>query len=134
MKRRALAVGLLALAAGSVPAGEPPIKVARQTEPGREVLVRGFAEFNRDCTLRHVQTITVIDAPAHGRVDTRPGVVTIGPNWVGSAACEGKKLDGVRVFYVPEAGYVGTDRFVFEVGYQSNRAVRAEIEVTVAPK
>jgi hypothetical protein len=134
MKRRAVIACVIALAAGATYADEPPIKVARRTEPGREVLIRGFAEFHGNCTLRRVQTITVVDAPAHGRVETRPGVVTIGPNWVGNGACEGTKLDGVQVFYVPAAGYTGSDRFSFDVGYQSNRKVRAEVEVSIAPK
>lgn len=117
--------------AGVAMAGEPPIQVTRVTEPGREVLIRGFAEFNGNCTLRHVQTITVVTPPANGRIETRPGEVTIGPNWVGSGACEGTKLQGVRVFYVPNAGFAGSDKAMLEIGYQANRRVRAEVDVTV---
>ena len=106
--------------------------LARKTAAGREVLVRGFAEFGADCKLRHVQTITVVDAPAHGRVEQRPGVVTIGDNWVGDKSCAGARLDGVQVFYIPDDGYVGNDRFSFDVGYASHRTVRARVDVDVA--
>ena len=106
--------------------------LARKTAPGREVLVRGFAEFDGDCRLKHVQTIRVTEAPAHGRVEQRPGVVTIGDNWVGSKACTGTKLDGVQVFYIPEEGYVGADRFAIDVEYLSHRTVHAKVDVTVA--
>ena len=54
------AVAALVLAGwfGAASADELPIQVRRTTESGREVLIRGFAEFNGNCTLRHVQTIT----------------------------------------------------------------------------
>ena len=134
MKTRVVLAALALAAAAAAIADEPPIQVRRTTEPGREVLIRGFAEFNGNCTLRHVQTVTVIGPPANGRIETRPGEVTIGPNWVGGTACEGTKLPGVRVVYVPNEGFVGSDRMVLEVGYQSNRKVRAEVEVVVRAK
>ena len=54
---------------------------------------------------------------AAARVETRPGDVVIGPNWVGGAHCEGTKLRGVQVFYVPAPGFTGTDHFSLDVGY-----------------
>ena len=131
---RTLAAIALAGLLGAASADELPIHVKRVTEPGREVLIRGFAEFNGNCTLRHVQTITVITPPASGRIETRPGEVTIGPNWVGNASCEGTKLQGVRVFYVPNEGFTGSDKALLEIGYQSNRKVRAEVELVVRSK
>ncbi|MEP7102721.1 MAG: hypothetical protein ABI781_19565 [Burkholderiales bacterium] len=131
---KTIAAIVLAGLLGAASADETPIQVKRVTEPGREVLIRGFAEFNGNCTLRHVQTIRVVTPPANGRIETRPGEVTIGPNWVGNASCEGTKLPGVRVFYVPNEGFVGADRAVLEIGYQSNRRVRAEVDVTVRGK
>jgi|GEM_PF-2313749 len=105
--------------------------LARRTAPGREVLVRGFAEFDGDCKLNHVQTIQVVEAPAHGRVVQRPGVVTVGENWVGSKSCAGTKLDGVQVFYIPQEGFTGSDRFAMAVEYLSHRVVRAKVDVAV---
>ena len=131
---KTLATIVLAGLVGGANADEPPIQVKRTTEAGREVLIRGFAEFNGNCTLRHVQAITVVMPPANGRIETRPGEVTIGPNWVGSGACEGTKLQGVRVFYVPTEGFSGSDKVVLEIGYQSNRKVRAEVDLTVRAK
>lgn len=128
-----LTLVLLAVLSGAALADEPPIQVRRVTEPGREVLIRGFAEFNSHCTLRHVQSITVVSPPANGRIETRPGEVTVGPNWVGTGSCEGTTLQGVRVFYVPNEGFTGSDRAVLEIGYQSH-PVRAEVELTVRPK
>lgn len=128
--RRVGAVAL-ALAALASFAAEPTLVVKRRTISGHEVLVRGFAEFDAACRLKHVQTITVVSQPGHGAVESRPGDVVIGPNWVGGGHCEGTMLRGVNVYYVPKAGYTGPDRFVMDVGYSSGRTVRAEVEVAV---
>ncbi len=125
---QAIALCLPALAL----AGGQDIEIHRKTAPGREVTVRGFAEFDGNCRLRNVQRIQVVDAPAHGTVETRPGVVTIGKNWVGDTHCEGTKLDGVFVYYKPADGFTGTDRFSFDVDYMKLGRVRATVDVQVA--
>ena len=122
---RVAALGMVALAALSV----APLAAAASS--GHEGLVRGFAEFDAECRLKRVQTITVVSPPAHGGVESRPGDVVIGPNWVGGGDCEGTTLRGVNVYYVPQAGYTGTDGFVLDVGYSSGRTVRAEVEIVV---
>src|SRR5664279_5667137 len=108
-------------------AAEPPLIVKKSTAAGREVLIRGFAEFDGGCNLKHVQTIAVAAPPGHGSVESRPGTVTIGPNWVGGGHCEGTTLQGVRVYYVPAPGFSGTDRFSIDVGYALGRTVRADV-------
>lgn len=126
-----LATGALLWAIATVTAHAEDQAIERRTMAGQAVLVRGFAEFGGDCTLRHVQTITIVAPPANGRVETRPGDVTIGDNWVGNKNCAGTTLAGVRVWYVPAAGFTGVDRFSFDVRYQSGRTVRATVEVRV---
>ena len=111
-------------------ADEPPIVVKRETSAGKEVLVRGFAEFDASCNLTRVQTVTVVAPPQNGKVETRPGPVVIGPNWVGGGNCQGTTLQGVNVFYVPSPGFTGSDRFSLDVRY-TRRTVRAQVEVKV---
>lgn len=130
--RVVVVVGLVLAALGATErSANADEELRRRTPTGREVLLRGFAEFNADCTLRHVQTITVVDAPVRGRVEQRPGTVTIGDNWVGSKSCAGAKLEGMNVYYVPDADYVGHDRLSFDVAYASHRTVHATVDVTV---
>ena len=124
----ALAVACCAVAAF---AAEAPIVVEKRTRAGQEVLLRGFAEFDGQCRLKHVQNIVVARAPTGGSVETRPGDVVIGPNWVGAGQCQGMTLRGVQVFYLPAPGFTGTDRFALDVGYSEGRTVRAEVEVEV---
>ena len=132
-ERRSIAVVALVVAAGlGVAAAQaPPLVVKRSTRAGHEVLVRGFAEFDASCKLKRVQTITVAVPPTGGSVETRPGDVVIGPNWVGAADCQGKTLRGVNVVYVPAPGFTGADRFSLDVGYSAGQTVRAEVEVLV---
>ena len=136
MQRRVKSTAIVAASAFSlcVAAAEPPIVVKKLTAAGQEVIVRGFAEFDAACNLKHVQTIVVTVRPDHGEVETRPGAVVIGPNWVGGGHCEGTTLRGVNVFYVPAQGFTGTDRFSLEVGYSSGRKVRAEVGVEVTAR
>ena len=112
-------------------AAEPPIIVRKETRVGEPVMVRGFAEFDSACRLKHVQRIVVAKAPAHGTVETRPGDVVVGANWVGAARCEGTKLRGVEVFCLPAPGFTGTDHFLLDVGYSRGVTVRADVEVEV---
>ena len=118
-------------AMGAAYAAEPAIVVKRETDAGKEVLVRGFAEFDASCNLVRVQTVSVFTPPQHGKVETRPGPVVIGPNWVGGGNCVGTTLQGVNVFYVPAPGFSGSDAFSLDVRYSKRRIVRAEVAVTV---
>jgi hypothetical protein len=130
-RRIATLVFALVCALGTVAAAESPIIVKKETRAGEAVLVRGFAEFDSGCHLKHVQRIIIAGPPSHGTVETRPGNVVIGPNWVGAGHCEGTTLRGVQVFYVPGPGFTGTDRFSLDVGYSRGRTVRADVEVQV---
>lgn len=127
----ALTTALAASMLGASHAGEPPIMVKRETVAGKEVLVRGFAEFDASCSLVRVQTVSVVTAPRDGKVEIRPGPVMIGPNWVGGGNCLGTTLQGVNVFYAPAPGFSGSDSFSLDVRYSKRRVVRAEVEVTV---
>jgi hypothetical protein len=129
--RRIATFGFAFALGTAVAAAEPPIIVKKETRAGEAVLVRGFAEFDNACRLKHVQRIVVASAPSHGTVETRPGDVVVGPNWVGNARCEGTTLRGVQVFYVPTPGFTGTDHFKLDVGYSRGVTVRADIEVEV---
>jgi hypothetical protein len=109
------------------------IQLERKTSAGRETAIRGFAEFDSSCRLRNVPRVNAVQPPEHGTLETRPGVVTVGANWVGDTHCEGTKLDGMFLYYKPADGYVGADRFVFEVDYMRGGRVRATVDIDVAP-
>jgi hypothetical protein len=110
---------------------EPDRRIVRQTKAGSEVELRGFIEYDGQCKPRGIPTITIVDAPAHGAVEQRPGVVTIGDNWVGNQTCTGTRLDGIRVYYKPADGYTGTDHLSFDVAYQRHPRVHAVVDVEV---
>jgi hypothetical protein len=124
-------IALILAGSGALAADESPLVVKRSTRAGQEVRIRGFAEFDAQCQRRDVPRIAVAAEPGRGRVEMRPGDVAIGANWVGVTSCAGTTLPGVNVFYVPAAGFTGTDRFKLVVGYTGGRTVHADIEVVV---
>jgi hypothetical protein len=105
--------------------------ITRHVHPGQEILIRGFAEFDRSCRRVHVPEIRFIDYPRQGVASSRAGEVTVGPNWVGEAQCVGTVLDGVLVRYKAKADFVGQDHFSFDVVYARFKTVRANVDVTV---
>jgi hypothetical protein len=112
-------------------AAESDRRIVRQTKAGREVELRGFIEYDGQCKPRSIPTITIVDAPAHGTIDQRPGVVTIGDNWVGNQSCAGTRLDGIQVYYKPADDFTGTDHLSFDVAYQRHPRVHAVVDVEV---
>ena len=128
---RRIAALVAAGCAAAALADEPAIVVKKRTRAGQEVLVRGFADIDAQCRLKHVQKIAIASAPRGGRDETRPGDVVIGANWVGAGHCEGTTLRGAQVIYVPAPGFTGTDRFSLDVAYSRGRTVRADVEIEV---
>jgi hypothetical protein len=126
----ALLLGMLVVHDAAL-AAESDRKIVRQTKVGREVELRGFIEYDGQCKPRNIPTITIVDAPAHGTVEQRPGVVTIGDNWVGNQNCAGTRLDGIQVYYKPADGFAGTDHLSFDVAYQRHPRVHAVVDVEV---
>jgi hypothetical protein len=124
-------IALLLVSNAAFAADSSPLVVKRSTRAGHEVRIRGFAEFDAQCQRRDVPRIAVAAEPGRGRVEMRPGDVDIGANWVGVTSCAGVTLPGVNVFYVPAAGFTGTDRFKLDVSYSGGRTVHADIEVVV---
>ena len=109
-----------------------PIVVKKRTRAGQEVLLRGFAEFDAQCRLKHVPTHRRRPCAdrrqrrdASGRRRHRPELGRRRP------VRRERRCRGVQVFYVPAPGFVGTDRFALDVGYSAGRTVRADVEVEV---
>ena len=131
---RRLGVALLStVALTAALAAAQDIKVTRRTAPAQQVLVRSFAPYDGSCLPVGPARIEVIEPPAHGELNQRNEVVTIGPNWVGNTQCQGTKLDGVSLYYTPREGFEGTDRFAIRVDYpQRLGRVNAVVEVVVS--
>jgi hypothetical protein len=49
--------------------------------------------------------------PAHGTLSQRQEAFVVGESRVGTAHCAGVTVRGVVVYYTPDAGYQGHDRF-----------------------
>lgn len=130
---RVLVLSLVALAALSTVqrSAVADESLSRQTDAGHEVLIRGFAEFDGDCRGRAAERIRIVDAPSRGRIEQRLGKLTLDPARVDGRSCAAATLDAVLVYYVPDDGFVGRDRFAFDVDYPSRKSLHAKVDVAV---
>jgi hypothetical protein len=55
--------------------------------------------------------IEILTSPAHGTASLRPGPSTVRNIREGEPDCTGHVFLGLAVWYVPEPGFRGTDRF-----------------------
>lgn len=94
----------------------------RSTTAGQEVRIFTYVQHRSDCTQGPDPAITIHTKPAHGTATVRPGTVTIGPSRFGAVDCSGRSLSGLGIWFVPEAGFSGTDQFDYEVQFTNGVA------------
>jgi hypothetical protein len=134
----AAALGLAAKAQAQVQAQEQTQDV-RQAERlattgqgDAPILIREHAGWDGDCAAIAPPALTLDRPPQHGFVCAQAGDVTVHTMYVGTAPqCVGRRVRGVRLFYVPEPGYAGSDGLQYSVQYPSVRRTVA-VTVTVA--
>ena len=106
-----LSMALSISACGTVPTNEYQYSV----RSGSEVLTVRRLSWDGTCSTRK-PSIRVVTEPANGEISVRPKTMTIGAGAdLGSNnLCEGKKVIGSQVFYIPNEGFKGTDVFLLE--------------------
>ena len=102
----------------------------RVTSPGQEVRIITYTQHHNDCSAMEAPGTTLSARPMHGTVSIRPDSVVTGPSRFGSRDCSGKLLPGLGVFYLPEPGYQGVDRFAVDV-VNRNGSAHDTVIVTV---
>jgi hypothetical protein len=78
-----------------------------------------FASLNDDCSVQSVARVRIVESPRNGRADVviRSGVASFEANNL-FARCNGAPVTGPFVIYRPSEGFVGQDRFRFEVAFR----------------
>lgn len=115
-----------AVAAPVAPASAAPVEVpARRTlrptaTAGRPLRVSGYASWNTDCSAQPPPVIRLRTEPSHGRVSILPGDSTVKFVRVGSVDCSGRVYPGTVVWYTPDEGYKGRDRFDLDIENQTS--------------
>jgi hypothetical protein len=91
-----------------------------------------FSSLNDDCTVRSHARVRILQQPANGvaRVVTRPGQAAFAANNT-FARCNGAPITGTFVDYTPKPGYVGPERFRFEIVFRDGERRVLTPEFTV---
>lgn len=122
----ALALSLVALRAQA----EEPTALNRHTPAGQEVRVGNYGHWSANCNSGAVPKATVLRQPEHGRVDMREGLFKATHILIGNSQCEGTTLNGRLIYYIPDPGFKGTDRLLYEVRL-TPQAFPLRFEVTI---
>jgi hypothetical protein len=104
----------------------------RSGKAGREIYVRGYAEWEQDCSSSGFPVVLLDEPPRHGIVCLLVGNMRIPKAWFGWAPhCTGRVFRGVRVMYLPRPDYVGTDKMHYTVVFpRGRRTVMATLTIS----
>ena len=78
-----------------------------------------YTPHRADCSPVNDVRITVLTPPAHGSVTTRPDTVIAGASRFGAADCSGRPVAGMGVYYLPQPGFHGADRFDYDASFSN---------------
>lgn len=112
-------------------ANAPDHTIARTTDAGREVRISTYVQFSGQCTSTGDPRIEVKGKPAHGSVTLRSTSIVVTRS--SSGDCLGYTLPGLAVWYTPEAGFQGSDRFDYDVYYTKSSVHEAATVEVQAP-
>lgn len=107
----------------------PSLKV---TVAGKPLKVDSHYSINPDCSSLGQATVRVLEAPKHGKVETRE--TTDFPTFRESNSrhhCNTRRVPVTQIVYVPAPGYTGQDNFKADVVYASGSARIYDYKVDV---
>lgn len=102
------------------------------TAAGAPVKVGSAMALNPDCSSQPGLEARLVTQPQNGTatIETAKDVAQPPPQSP-AASCAGKLLDAVVTTYTPAPGFVGVDRFTFQVFFPNGRSFRNDVVVTV---
>lgn len=81
-----------------------------------EVRAKHYRDVAADCSNLGYANVAIVTPPRAGRIDLRrEGAIPTFPKDNPRAKCNARPVDGVGVYYRPDATNAGTDRFTIEV-------------------
>jgi hypothetical protein len=99
---------------------------------GNELRVYVMNLVNKDCTSGARPDVHVVMQPANGSVRLEPVLHTVDrPVSDPNSRCNGKKVDGLAVFYTANRDYAGVDKLVLETDFHTGNIRRFEALIDV---
>lgn len=108
------AAGVVAFFAILASAASPALAAAFTvtTFAGAPVRLGSHATWDASCQGTPAR-VEIVEPPQHGRLSSREEAITINRVDYGSRRCLGHTVEGRAVYYEPQPGFVGTDRFYY---------------------
>jgi hypothetical protein len=99
---------------------------------GNELRLYVMNQVNADCTSGLRPDVHVVNPPANGSIRMEPVAQTVDRVATDPMAkCNGKKVDGLAVFYTSKFAYVGLDKLVLEADFHTGNIRRYEVLLEV---
>ena len=99
---------------------------------GNELRLYVMNLVNKDCTSGARPDVHVVLQPANGTVRAEPVLYTVDrPASDPNSRCNGRKVNGLAVFYTSNAGYVGIEKVVLETDFHTGNIRRYEALIDV---
>jgi hypothetical protein len=99
---------------------------------GNELRLYTMNLVTKDCTSGTRPDVRVAIQPANGTVRLEPVLYTVDrPASDPNSKCNGKKVDGLAVFYTANRGYAGIDKLVLETDFHTGNIRRFEALIDV---
>jgi len=111
------------------PASEDAV-VTKRVKSTQEVGIRSHAQWDSQCQAKGVPWASMVKAPTSGKVEFRKETATITGSDFGQVRCDGTRIDGIRIYYVPEPGFKGTVDFMYDVQMNLGQ-VRQPVKIIV---
>jgi hypothetical protein len=110
-----------------------PPEGMRKVPQGYEALLTERQQLNTDCKATTFADVTITRQPEGGEIVTRQEMTTMIAAGGATAHCNGKQAPGIRVFFKPKPGFVGTTLVEFATSSGGLAELKFRLNIEVLP-
>ena len=110
----------------------PEVKNNRDVFTGSETRIAAMNSVNADCSSGPVPSLRIVTAPKNGEHRLEELTIPVDRKTESSrAACNGKPVSAVGIYYKSKAEFTGTDNIVVDVDFRNGTVRRYIYRITV---
>jgi len=115
----------------SLPNLAVPPTLSKFGNANHELMVRGHTQTNSSCVAVELPDLHLDTPPRHGVLCLRPADDV--PIVFGTSLCLGKRVSGVRIYYLPRYGYTGADTFRYTALFSKRYRYTRDVNLVIVP-
>jgi hypothetical protein len=125
-------------AAPALPNLAEPAVLSKFGNANHEIMVRGHTQTDENCVFRQLPDLRLDAPPRHGVLCLRPAD-DVPIRYLLSGAtergrlCLGKRVSGVRIFYLPHHDYTGADTFRYTALFSKRYRFTRDVNLMILP-